>query len=73
MSNLPVLDPEDVLAKHLGIDVAEIQIWNDGSFTKIYNDRVEYYVLNEEEYLTKMPDSWAHFEAKMDGYYIYKV
>ena len=69
----PVIDPVDALAKHLKIGPEEIQEWNDGSFTKIYNDRHEYYVLNEEECLTRLPDTWGHFEAEVEGYKIYKV
>ena len=67
------MEPVEALAQHLCISTDEIQVWNDGSFTKESNDRVEYYVLDEEEKQAKMPDTWAHFETIIGEYYIYKV
>ena len=67
------MEPIDVLAKYLKVKPEEIQEWNDGSYTKASNDRIEYYVLDEEDYLTRLPDSWAHFEAKIGEFRIYKV
>lgn len=67
----------DAICKHLQVKPDELQVWENEdneyqSYTRIGNDRIEYYVFDEEENEVYVPFLWADLQEKIEDFYIYK-